>query len=67
MKEGLFERVNAEILLKDNKPSFAFIYIPTYKTIRSQNLSLELDKIDRWKEEIIQCPEVIEKFLELIT
>lgn len=65
--EELFERVYAEIYLKDNIKSSALIYIPTVKTIKSQNLSLELDKIDRWKEEILKCPEVINKFPELIT
>lgn len=65
--EGLFKRVNTEINLKDNIKSSAFIFTPTDKTIKSQNLSLDLDKIDRWKEEIIKCSEIIDKFPELIT
>ena len=64
--EGLFERVNAEIYLKNNTKSTALIYIPTDKTIKSQNLSLELDEIDRWKEEISKCSEVLKKFPELL-
>ncbi len=67
VKEGLFERVNTEIYLKNNKKSFAFIFIPTIKTIKSQNLSLELDKKDRWKEEILKSAEIINKFPELVT
>ncbi len=64
--EGLFERVNAEIYLKNNTKSTALIYIPTDKTIKSQNLSLELDEIDRWKEEISKYPEIIKKFPGLL-
>ncbi|NVM18303.1 MAG: gamma-glutamylcyclotransferase [Candidatus Lokiarchaeota archaeon] len=67
VSEGLFERLTADIYLKDNMKSSAFIYVPTDTTIKSQNLSLELDKTDRWKEEILKCPEVIDKFPELIT
>ena len=64
--EGLFERVKTTIYLKDNTKSSALIYIPTDKTIKSQNLSLELDEIDRWKEEISKCSEVLKKFPEII-
>ena len=64
--EGLFERVITPIYLKNDSKSFAFIYIPTEKTIESQNLSLELDKVDRWEEEILKCNEIIHKFPELI-
>ena len=67
VKAGLFKRVKATIYLKKNKKSSAIIYIPTDKTIESQNLSLELDKIDRWKEEIKKYPEIVSKFPELIT
>ena len=64
--EGLFERVITPIYLKNESKSSAFIYIPTEKTIESQNLSLELDKVDRWEEEILKCNEIIHKFPELI-
>ncbi len=64
--EGLFERVKTIIYLKNNTKSSALIYIPTDKTIKSQNLSLELDEIDRWKEEISKCSEVLKKFPEII-
>lgn len=64
--EGLFERVITPIYLKNDSKSSAFIYIPTEKTIESQNLSLELDKVDRWVEEILKCYEIIHKFPELI-
>jgi len=64
--EGLFERVKTIIYLKNNTKSSALIYIPTDKTIKSQNLSLELDEIDRWKEEISKCSEVLKTFPELL-
>ncbi len=67
VSEGLFERVTTEIYLKNNTKSSAFIYIPTNNTIISQNLTLELDKKDRWKEEILKNSEVINKFPELVT
>ena len=67
VKEGLFERTTTEIYLKNNVKSSAFIYIPTNITIISQNLSLELDKTDRWIEEILKNPEVINKFPELVS
>ncbi len=65
--EGLFKRVNTEIYLKNDRKSSAFIYVPTDKTIKSQNLLLELDKTDQWKEEIKKCFEIVNKFPELIS
>lgn len=65
--EGLFKRVNTEIYLKNNQEASAFIYVPTDKTIKSQNLFLELDKTDQWKEEIKKYSEIANKFPELIS
>jgi len=65
--EGLFKRVNTEIYLKNNQKSCAFIYVPTDKTIKSQNLFPELDKTDQWKEEIKKYSEIVNKFPELIS
>lgn len=65
--EGLFKRVNTEIYLKNNQEASAFIYVPTDKTIKSQNLFLELDKTDQWKEEIKKYSEIVNKFPELIS
>jgi len=67
VSEGLFDRVNAEIFLKNNRKSSAFIYVPTDKTIKLQNLSLELDKIDRWEEEIKKIPKIVGNFPTLFT
>ncbi|MFX0047160.1 MAG: gamma-glutamylcyclotransferase family protein [Candidatus Hermodarchaeota archaeon] len=65
--EGLFKRVKTEIYLKNNRKSSAFIYIPTDKTIKKQKLDLELDKTDRWKEEIKKYSEIVNKFPKLIS
>ncbi|NHJ19824.1 MAG: gamma-glutamylcyclotransferase [Candidatus Lokiarchaeota archaeon] len=67
VNEGLFERVSTEIFLKNNVKSSAFIYIPTPNTIRSENLSLELDTTDRWLKEIQKSPKALKRFPELIT
>ncbi|NVM44041.1 MAG: gamma-glutamylcyclotransferase [Candidatus Lokiarchaeota archaeon] len=67
VNEGLFERVNTEIYLKNSRKSSAFIYIPTNNTIASQNLTLEIDKTDRWIEEILKNSKVIHEFPELVT
>lgn len=64
---SLFKRVKIEILLNDNRSSSAFMYIPTEETIMAQNLSLKLDKIDRWKDEIKKFPEIVRKFPKLIS
>jgi len=64
--DDLFERIITEVYLKNNRILSAYIYIPTKKTIASQKLSLELDKTDRWKEEIKKNPEIVEKFPELV-
>lgn len=64
--DDLFERIITEVYLKNNRILSAYIYIPTKKTIASQKLSLELDKTDRWKEEIKNYPEIVEKFPELV-
>ena len=64
---GLFKRVMVDILLKNNQSSSAFMYIPTEGTIVSQKLTLESDKIDRWKEEIKKIPEIVRNFPDLLT
>jgi hypothetical protein len=66
VSEGLFERVPTEIYLMDNTKAIAFIYIPTNKTIKSQSLSLGLDKSDRWMEEILKNSDVLNKFPDLL-
>ncbi len=67
VKKGLFERVIVNILLKNNRPSSAFMYVPTEETIVSQKLTLESDKIDRWKEELKKIPEIVRNFPDLFT
>jgi len=64
---GLFKRVMVDILLKNNRSSSAFMYVPTEGTIVSQKLTLESDKIDRWKEEIKKIPEIVRNFPDLLT
>ncbi len=64
---GLFKRVMVDILLKNNRASSAFMYVPTEETIVSQKLTLESDKIDRWKEEIKKIPEIVRNFPDLFT
>ena len=67
VNNGLFKRVMVDILLKSNQSSSAFMYVPTEETIVSQKLTLESDKIDRWKEEIKKIPEIVRKFPVLFT
>jgi len=62
--ENIFERIDVQIILKNGKQTYAFLYVPTYNTISTQNLTLDLS--DRWKEEIKKYPEIVEKFPELI-
>ncbi|MHA2289374.1 MAG: gamma-glutamylcyclotransferase family protein [Promethearchaeota archaeon] len=64
--EGLFERIIVDIYLENDIKSSAFMYVPTDETIKSQKLSLELDKFDRWKEEIKKSPEVVRFFPKLL-
>ena len=63
----LYDRVETQVILKNNEKINAFIYVPTQKTIESQKLTLELDKNDRWREEIKKFPEIVKKFPELIS
>ena len=63
----LYDRVKTQVVLKNNEIVNAFIYIPTQKTIESQNLTPELDKNDRWREEIKKFPEIVKLFPELIS
>ena len=67
VNNGLFKRVMVDILLKSNQSSSAFMYVPTEGTIVSQKLTLESDKIDRWKEEIKKIPEIVRNFPDLLT
>jgi len=64
---GLFKRLMVDILLKNNQPSSAFMYVPTEETIVSQKLTLESDEVDRWKEEIKKIPEIVRNFPDLFT
>ncbi|MFX0070961.1 MAG: gamma-glutamylcyclotransferase family protein [Candidatus Hermodarchaeota archaeon] len=62
---GLYRRVQTEVFLNENRKRKAFIYVPTENTIKTQNLSIEIDRNDRWKEEMYKYPELREKFPEL--
>jgi len=66
VSEGLFKRVETQVLLKNGNIIHAFIYVPTKKTIESQILTFELDKSDRWREEIKKFSEIVKQFPELI-
>lgn len=66
VQSGLYERYETEIILKNNKKSKAFIYVPTEETIISLNLKPDIDISDRWKEEIKKYPEVVKIFPELL-
>lgn len=63
----LYNRVETHVFLKNSEKINAFIYVPTQKTIESQNLTPELDKNDRWREEIKKFPEIVKRFPELIS
>ena len=67
VSNGLFKRVLVKILLKNNRSSFAFMYVPTNETMVSQKLTLESDKVDRWKEKIKKNPEIVRDFPNLFT
>ncbi len=62
----LFKRTKIQIYLRDGHEENAFIYIPTDQTINSENLTLDIDEDDRWKEEIKKFPEIVKKFPELL-
>ena len=66
VSSNLYNRVNTQVILKNHEEINAYIYVPTKKTIESQNLKPELDKNDRWKEEIKKFADIIERFPELI-
>ena len=63
----LYDRVETHVFLKNNDKINAFIYVPTQKTIESQGLTPEMDKIDRWREEIKKFPEIVKQFPELVS
>ncbi len=63
---GLYKRIKIDIQLKNGIKKEAFIYVPTQKTIQQQNLLLEMDKIDKWKEEIRKDSNLLRKFPELL-
>ncbi|TXT60479.1 MAG: hypothetical protein BAJALOKI2v1_100025 [Promethearchaeota archaeon] len=62
----LYKREKTQVELKNGELIKAFIYVPTEKTIESQDLSEDMDNIDRWQEEIKAHPEIVEKFPELV-
>jgi gamma-glutamylcyclotransferase (GGCT)/AIG2-like uncharacterized protein YtfP len=63
---GLYKRITITIQLKNGTEKEAFIYVPTEKTIQQQNLSLNMDKDDKWKYEIKKHSKIVEKFPELL-
>jgi gamma-glutamylcyclotransferase (GGCT)/AIG2-like uncharacterized protein YtfP len=66
VSEDYFRREIIEVYLKNNEKVQAYIYLPTDQLIIKYNLSVNLDEMDRWREEIKKDPEIIEKFPELI-
>ena len=64
--EAIFQRTEIKVTLKTGKQIPAYLYVPTKSTIFRENLSLELDLHDRWKEEIKKFPDIIHKFPELM-
>ncbi len=66
VQANLFERVEIEIIIKNQNRINAFIYIPTKDTIKTQKLNPNIDENDSWKEEIKKFPEIIKKFPDLI-
>lgn len=63
---NLFKREITDTQFKNGKNSTAFIYVPTENLINKFDLTLNLDKEDKWKEEIKKIPEIINKFPELV-
>ncbi len=63
---GLFKRIETKILLKNNRTTKAYIYVPTENTIISQKLMPEIDENDSWKKEIEKHPEIIKRFPQLV-
>jgi len=63
---GLYKRTKTVIELKDGTKQQAFIYVPTESTIKRENLTLDVDKKDKWKFEIKKHPEIVEKFPKLV-
>ncbi len=66
VSENYFRREIIEVYHKSNEKIQAYIYLPTDQLIIKYNLSVDLDEMDRWREEIKKDPEIIEKFPELI-
>lgn len=62
---NFYNRVLTKVELKNGKIIQAFIYEPTKKTIKEENLSYKTDMEDKWQEEIKKHPEIVEKFPEL--
>ncbi|TXT58779.1 MAG: hypothetical protein BAJALOKI1v1_1550008 [Promethearchaeota archaeon] len=62
---GLYKRIKTIIQVKDGIEEKAFIYVPTEKTITQQQLTIDMDKTDRWKEEIKKHHEIVDKFPKL--
>lgn len=66
VSENYFKREVIEVYRKNNEKIQAYIYLPTDQLITKNKLSVSLDDKDRWKEEIKNDSEIIEKFPELI-
>ena len=67
LHSGLFRRVKIEVTVKNEQKKEAHMYIPTDKTIKKYNLTPNIDKKDKWKDEIKKFPEVVKNFPELIS
>ena len=52
--------------LKDGTAEEAIIYVPTEKTIKDYNLTLNIDVEDKWVQEIKKHPKIVVQFPELI-
>ncbi|MBN1216539.1 MAG: gamma-glutamylcyclotransferase [Candidatus Lokiarchaeota archaeon] len=63
---GFYKRILIEINTKNYVLKKAYMYIPTEETVKKEKLSLEMDIIDKWKNEIKKNTEIIKLFPELL-
>ena len=67
VSENYFKREFILACNTNKEPFKAYLYVPTEIMIKKYNLSIEMDKNDKWKEEIKKFPEILKLFPELGT
>ncbi|MHA1732920.1 MAG: gamma-glutamylcyclotransferase family protein [Promethearchaeota archaeon] len=67
LDSGLYYRRKIPVLLRSGREVFAYIYVPTARTVREYRLDPDVDPDDAWKDHIARHLDIVDLFPELLS